>query len=44
MAGHHPPGDLAWKIETGRRAMPAWKGILTKNEIWDLVNFIRALK
>ena len=44
MAGHHPPGDLAWKIETGRGAMPAWKGILTKNEIWDLVNFIRALK
>lgn len=42
-AGQHPDGDLAWKIANGRGAMPAWKGILTENQVWDLVNFIRDL-
>lgn len=23
--------------------MPAWKSILSENEIWDLLNFIRSL-
>jgi len=41
MAPQHPPGDLAWKIETGRGPMPPWKGVLTQNEIWDVVNYIR---
>lgn len=44
MGQHHPPGDLAWKIENGRGPMPAWKGILQERDIWDLVNFIRDLK
>lgn len=43
MAGLHPDGDFAWKISTGRGAMPAWKGILTENQIWDVVNFIQSL-
>jgi len=43
MAGHHPDGDIAWKIENGRGAMPAWKGKLTEKEIWNLTNFIQAL-
>jgi mono/diheme cytochrome c family protein len=43
MAGHHPDGDYAWKIANGRGAMPAWKGSLTENQIWDLVNFIQSL-
>lgn len=43
MAGQHPPGDLAWKIENGRGAMPAWKGILSESQIWDLVNYIKRL-
>jgi len=41
MAAHHPDGDLAWKIATGRGAMPGWKPALTENQIWDLVNFIK---
>ncbi len=41
MAGQHPAGDLAWKIENGRGAMPAWKGILNESEIWDIVNFLQ---
>ncbi len=44
MAGQHPAGDLAWKIEKGRGAMPPWKGILTGPQIWDLVNFLKDLK
>jgi mono/diheme cytochrome c family protein len=44
MAGrHHSAGDLAWKIANGRGAMPAWKGTLTENQIWDLVNFVQGL-
>ncbi|MBC7943733.1 MAG: c-type cytochrome [Burkholderiales bacterium] len=43
MAGEHPDGDFAWKIENGRGAMPPWKGVLTQNQIWDLVNFTRSL-
>lgn len=44
MSGGHSDGDFAWKIENGRGAMPAWKGLLSENEIWDLVNFIQDLK
>jgi mono/diheme cytochrome c family protein len=43
MAGQHPVGDLAWKIENGRGVMPAWKGILSESQIWDLVNYIKSL-
>lgn len=44
MSGNHEDGDFAWKIANGRGAMPAWKGILNENQIWDLVNFIQDLK
>lgn len=43
MAGHAPDGDYAWKIETGRGAMPAWKGTRSESAIWDFVNFIQGL-
>lgn len=43
MAGQHPDGDFAWKIEHGRGAMPAWKGTLSEAQIWDTVNFIQSL-
>jgi mono/diheme cytochrome c family protein len=43
MAGPHTDGDIAWKIENGRGAMPAWKGRLKEKEIWDLTNFIQTL-
>lgn len=44
MAGVHPDGDFAWKIENGRGVMPAWKGRLKENQIWDVVNFIQSLE
>ena len=43
MAGHHPDGDLAWKIANGRGAMPPWRGTLSDNQIWILVTFIKNL-
>ncbi len=43
MAGQHPDGDFAWKIANGRGPMPAWKGVLKDNQIWDLVNHVQSL-
>ena len=43
MAGQHPDGDFAWKIANGRGTMPAWKGILKENQIWDVVNYLQSL-
>jgi mono/diheme cytochrome c family protein len=43
MAGHHPDGDLAWKIAIGRGAMPPWKGTLSERQIWMLVAYIKSL-
>lgn len=43
MAGQHPDGDFAWKIEHGRGPMPAWKAVLKPEQIWDTVNFIQSL-
>ncbi len=43
MSGRHPDGDFAWKIANGRGEMPAWKTILGKNQIWDLVNYVQSL-
>lgn len=44
MAGRHPDGDFAWKIENGRGVMPAWKGTVSETRIWDIVNFIQSLR
>jgi len=44
MAGHHPDGDLAWKIANGRGAMPAWNKTLSEDQIWLLVNYIKTLR
>jgi mono/diheme cytochrome c family protein len=37
---------LYWRINTGKEgtAMVAWKGVLTDEQIWELVAFIRTLK
>src|SRR5215470_17766537 len=38
-------GQLKWIIQNGidPSGMPSWKGTLTDNEMWTLVNFIRHL-
>jgi len=37
---------LFWKISIGvsGTAMPAWKGVLTDQQIWQVIAFIRTLK
>jgi mono/diheme cytochrome c family protein len=36
-------GSLFWKVSEGRNPMPTWKDILSENERWQLVNYIRKL-
>ena len=43
MSGGHPDGDFAYKINTGRGAMPSWKNTLNEKQVWHLVNFIQSL-
>ena len=34
-------GAIYWKIRTGRRPMPGFKKLLTKEEIWHVINYTR---
>jgi len=34
-------GAIRWKIRTGRRPMPSFKKMLSKDEIWHVTNYIR---
>jgi len=36
-------GSLYWKLTEGRSPMPSYKQILTDNQRWQLINFIRSL-
>jgi mono/diheme cytochrome c family protein len=36
-------GSLFWKMSEGRLPMPTWKDILSEQERWQLVNYIRKL-
>ena len=36
-------GELFWKISEGRGAMVGWKLIITEEDRWALVNYIRTL-
>ena len=38
-----PDGVVAYRIINGVNMMPAFKSVLSENEIWDLLNFIRSL-
>jgi mono/diheme cytochrome c family protein len=37
-----PDGVLAYRIANGGAVLPAWKGTLSSEDLWQLVNFIRA--
>lgn len=39
----HTPGELVWKIETGRGLMPGWERVLTEADIWALAAHIERL-
>jgi mono/diheme cytochrome c family protein len=36
-------GSLFWKLSEGRNPMPSYKKILSDNQRWELVNYIRTL-
>lgn len=40
---YFPDGVVAYRIAHGVDAMPAYQGVLTPEQTWDLVNFIRSL-
>lgn len=37
-------GELFWKISNGRGAMPAWNTILSDEDCWKLVIFVRSFQ
>lgn len=44
IAGKQSAGAFAWKIATGRNVMPTFRGTLTEEQIWHVVNFITSLE
>jgi mono/diheme cytochrome c family protein len=42
---HHTDGDLHYVIGNGLPGgMPAWKGTLTDDQIWHVINYLRSLQ
>ncbi len=37
-----PPGALFWKINTGKGNMPSFKAVLTEEQRWELVVYVRS--
>jgi len=37
-------GEIFWKISEGRGPMPPWKTILSENDRWVMVHFVRTFK
>src|ERR1035437_26144 len=37
-------GEIFYKITTGRNAMPNFSQLLSENDIWNIINFIRSLE
>ncbi len=42
-AKHHTPGDLFWKTRNGRSAMPSYKLVFKKQQIWEMITYIQTL-
>lgn len=40
----HSDGDFFWKIQEGKGEMPSFKSDIDENDIWDVINFIKALE
>jgi len=36
-------GEIFWKITNGRGSMPKWEAILSEDDRWNLVNYIRTV-
>ena len=44
VAGKKAEGEFAWKIANGRGSMPGFRGKLSDEEIWHIVNFVQSLE
>lgn len=44
IAGKKAEGEFAWKIAEGRGDMPAFRQVLSEEEIWHIVNFVESLE
>lgn len=40
----HSGGDFFWKIQEGRGEMPSFKDDIEEKDIWDIINFLKAVK
>ena len=40
-ARHYSDGELFYIIRKGRDPMPAWENVLTEEELWNLINYLR---
>lgn len=38
----HSDGDFFWKIQEGKGEMPSFKDDLAEDEIWEIINYMRA--
>lgn len=39
-----PDGVVAYRIANGKDGMPGWKGVLSDNDIWDVLSYVRSLR
>jgi len=43
-ASENPDGVLFYKVWNGRKPMPAFKSLLTKDEVWTVVEYAKSLR
>lgn len=39
-----PDGVIVYRMANGKNLMPAWGKALTRDNLWDLLNYLRSLK
>lgn len=40
----HSSGDIYWKIENGKEDMPSFKDVLSEEQLWDVINYIKSIE
>ncbi|MDP4224649.1 MAG: cytochrome c [Bacteroidota bacterium] len=41
---HNSDGEIFFKVSNGRGLMPSFKNVLSSNDIWNLISFLRSFK
>lgn len=39
---HNSDGEIFYKVQTGRGQMPSFKSVLTTDELWNIISYIRS--